>query len=259
MSAALAQQSWYMTVRRLRALWRQPWYVAITLVQPVFWLLLFGALFQKIVDIPGFETTDYYDYLTPGVVVMTAVFSAGWSGMAILEDLDRGVMDRFLVSPVQRGSLISGILGQLGIVIVIQSLVVIGLGAAVGASYPGGPLGVVIAIVASTFLAWAFGALSCGLALVARQEETLIGVVQFVVLPLTFLSSAFMQQSLMPGWIQDIARFNPVDWAIQAGREALGAGVDWGLVLSRLGYLAAFALVCAWIAARAFRAYQKSV
>jgi hypothetical protein len=68
-----------------------------------------------------------------------------------------------------------------------------------------------------------------------------------------------MQLSLAPGWIRDVARFNPVNWAVEAGREALGASVDWGLVGSRTGYLTGHAIVCAWFATRAFRAYQRSV
>ena len=76
--------------------------VAISLVQPVIWLLLFGALFKRVVEIPGFHGGSYIEFLTPGVVVMTAISSAGWNGMAFIEDMQRGVMDRFLVSPVWR-------------------------------------------------------------------------------------------------------------------------------------------------------------
>jgi ABC-2 type transport system permease protein len=257
MTAALAQTR-SMTIRHLRELWRQPWYVAITLVQPLIWLLLFGALFERAVEIPGFGG-DYVDFLTPGIVVMTALFTAGWSGMGVIEDLNRGVMDRFLVSPVSRGSLIAGRLGQLAITIAIQSLVVVGLGLAVGARFPGGLAGVAVLVACSVLLAWAVGALSIGLALVARQEETLIGAVQLVVLPATFLSAGLMKQSLAPGWVQSIARFNPVNWAVDAGREALGTGVDWNLVASRVGLLALLAAACGWVATRAFHAYQRSV
>jgi ABC-2 type transport system permease protein len=258
MTAALAQTR-SMTVRHLREIWRQPWYVAITLVQPVVWLLLFGALFKRVVEIPGFGGGDYVDFLTPGIVVMTALFTAGWSGMGVIEDLNRGVMDRFLVSPVARSSLIAGRLGQLAITIAIQSLVVVGLGLAVGARFPGGIAGVAVLVGCSVLLAWAVGALSIGLALVARQEETLIGAVQFVVLPATFLSAGLMKQSLAPGWVQAVARFNPVNWTIDAGRAALGPSVDWSLVASRAGLLALLTLVCGWVATRAFHAYQRSV
>ena len=99
------RHSWHITLRYLRAFIRQPAWVAITLVQPVIWLLLFGALFKSVTRIPGFEGGTYIDYLTPGVIVMTAISSAGWNGMAFIDDMDSGVMDRFLVSPVWRGAL----------------------------------------------------------------------------------------------------------------------------------------------------------
>jgi ABC-2 type transport system permease protein len=257
MTAALAQTR-SMTIRHLRELWRQPWYVAITLVQPVIWLLFFGSLFKKVVEIPGFGG-DYVDFLTPGIVVMTAIFTAGWAGMAVIEDLDRGVMDRFLVSPVSRGSLIAGRLGMNAVTIAIQSVIVIALGLAVGARFPGGVAGALVLVLASVLLASAVGSLSIGLALVARQEETVIGAVQMVVLPATFLSAVLMKQELAPGWVQEVARFNPVNWAVDAGRAGLGSGVDWGLVASRLGLLSLLAVVCGWVATRAFRAYQRSV
>jgi ABC-2 type transport system permease protein len=190
---------------------------------------------------------------------MTAVFSAGWGGMSMIEDLDRGVVDRFLVSPVRRSALISGRVLQSSLSIAIQALIIIGLALVVGASFGGGVGGVVVLIVLAGLLGTGFGALSNGLALLMRREESLIAVMQFLLLPLTFLSSAFMQANLAPGWIQDAARFNPVNWAVEAGREAVSSGTDWGMVAGRAGLLAAFAAVCAMFATRAFRTYQNSV
>jgi ABC-2 type transport system permease protein len=80
-----------------------------------------------------------------------------------------------------------------------------------------------------------------------------------LVLPLTFLSTVWMQRDLMPGWVQGASLVNPLDWAARAGREASGAGADWGIVLSFGGYILAFAVVSAWLAAKAFRSYQRSV
>jgi ABC-2 type transport system permease protein len=92
-----------------------------------------------------------------------------------------------------------------------------------------------------------------------RREESAVGAVQMLILPLTFLSTVWMQRDLMPGWIQEIARFNPLDWATTAGREAVGAEADWSGVLAHGGYLFAFALACAWLVTRAFGAYQRSI
>jgi ABC-2 type transport system permease protein len=251
--------SYYMTIRHIRGLLRQPIWVFITLVQPLIWLLLYGALFKRVVEIPGFGGGSYLDFLTPGIIVMSALFSSGWSGMALLDDLDRGVLDRFLVSPVSRVSLIAGRLAQGALIVIVQSLILVVLALIAGADLAGGPAGVVVLIGGSILLGWAFGSLSNGLALIVRREETLIAAVNLVILPLTFLSTVFMQRTLTPQWIQDVAQVNPVDWAVTAGREAVGSDVDWSVVLGRVGLLLAFALLCTWFASRAFRAYQRSV
>ena len=83
-----------------------------------------------------------------------------------------------------------------------QSVILVLLALALGADHPGGALGVVILIVSAALPSIAFGSLSNALALLVRREETLIATVNFTLLPLTFLSSAFLQLSLAPGWIQ---------------------------------------------------------
>lgn len=253
------EHSLYMTLRHLRNLARQPWWIAISLVQPIIWLLIFGALFKRIVEIPGFGADSYMTFLTPGIVVMSALFSGGWNGMSVIEDLDRGVLDRFLVSPVSRSALMVGRIVQQALVTTVQSVILVTLALVAGARFPGGVTGVVVLIGSAVLLGSAFGSLSNALALLLRRQESVIAAVQFVLLPLTFLSSAFLQQNLAPEWIQNVARFNPANWTVQAGREALGANVDWMLVLSYTGYLLIFAIVSAMLATRAFRIYQHSV
>ena len=190
---------------------------------------------------------------------MTCLFSAGWSGMGLIDDINRGVVDRFLVSPASRGSLISGRLLQGAVVGVIQSAIIIVLGLIIGASYPGGLVGMIALTVCAVLLGTSIGALSNAVALLSRKEETMIAVSNFILLPLVFLSSVFMAQALMPGWMQSVAKYNPVNWAVQAGREGLTASPDWGVVLTRMGWLALFTIVCTWLATRAFRVYQKSI
>jgi ABC-2 type transport system permease protein len=255
----LVRQTMYMTVRHLRELWRQPWFVGVTLVQPMIWLLLFGALFKRVVEIPGFHGGSYIAFLAPGIVVMTAMFNSAWSGMALIDDLNRGVTARFLVTPVRREALIGGRIVKEAIVVVIQSLIIVAVSLAVGASYPGGVGGVVALFAVSALLGATFGALSNGFALMMRQEEALIGAVQFIVLPLTFISATFLQANLMPHWMAHLSDFNPVNWAVVAGRAATSSSPDWGVVASRAGFLAALLGLCLVFATRAFRSYQRSV
>jgi len=253
------RHTWQVFLRYMRALLRQPAWVVVSLVQPVIWLLLFGGLFKRVVEIPGFHAGSYIEFLTPGVVVLTAVSSAGWTGMGFIEDINRGVMDRFLVSPVWRGALNAGSIAQACFNIAVQGAIIVALAYAVGAHFRNGVGGAAILVAVAALLGACFASLSNGLAVIMRQREGLIGAVTTVTLPSTFISSAFMQQNLAPHWIQWLAKFNPVNWAVRAGRSAATQHVDWGLVGSRIGLLALLLLACATFATRAFGAYQRSV
>ena len=144
------------------------------------------------------------------------------------------------------------------VIIVIQSLIIVVLAVIVGARFPNA-WGVVVLIALACLLASSVAALSTALALFARREETMIAVMNFLMLPLTFLSTAFMQRSLIPPWMRSVASFNPVDWAVGAGRASVLPGTDWSMVLTRLGLLAGLMVVCLAVATRAFGAYQRSV
>ena len=124
MTTAL-RQTWQVSLRHLRVFVRQPAFLGITLTQPIIWLLLFGALFKAVTQIPGFDDSSYIDFLTPGIVVMLAVSSAGWTGMAFIEDINGGVMDRVLASPVWRGALNLGSVVYAMVAIVVQTLVIV--------------------------------------------------------------------------------------------------------------------------------------
>jgi ABC-2 type transport system permease protein len=257
----LARHSGYLTVRSLRALWRQPAFAAATLVQPVIWLLLFGQLFRSVVTIPGFGAGhgSYLEFITPGIIMMTALFSSGWAGTVYIEDMNRGVMDRLLASPVRRGAMMTGTLAYQALTTVLQTLVVLGIAWLAGARFGGGVAGVAVTLLAAVLISVIIASLSNALALLLRQQEALIGISQFIVLPLQFLSSAVMNTSLSPGWVRAVARDNPVDWAVVAARQALTAGTQWGAVWPRLGLLTVSALVMAWLATAAFRSYQRSL
>ena len=190
---------------------------------------------------------------------MTAISSAGWNGMAFIDDMRsrrHGPPARLarVASALNVGSLVYGMLTT-----VVQSLIIVGVSLAVGAHFPNGAGGVAILILAACLLSAGFGALSNALALVVRQEETLIAAVTSTLLPLTFLSSAFMQPNLVPSWIRAVSRYNPVNWAAQAGRSAAIGPADWSLIAERLGLLAGVLLVSSLLATRAFRAYQRSL
>lgn len=254
------RQTWVIfTGRYLRELYRQPTVIFIALLQPIIWLLLFGALFKEVSRIPGFGTGSYITYLTPGVVIMTAIFGSSWTGMSYIEDMGNGVLDRFLTAPVSRGVLTAATLAYQAVTTIVQSAIIIGIGWAIGADFPGSLPGLLVLIAVSVLIALAMAGLSNGFALLTKQREALIGASTTLVLPLTFLSGAFLSLRLVPSWIVDVARFNPVHWAEGAGRIAVQASPTWGTVASYTCFLAIAAAAAAFAATKAFRTYQRSM
>ncbi len=257
MTTAVAH-TYFMFGRLVRNLARQPVWIAILLIQPFFWLLLYSQLFERITDLPGFGTS-YIQFLTPGIVVMTAFFNGSWNGMSMINDLDRGVIERFLATPARRSSLVLGHVSQCAVTAVIQTLIILGIGLALGARVHGGPLGWLAILAVGALVAALFSGISQGIALFARREETMIAVSNFISLPLLFLSSTLIARQLMPEWMQWVARFNPVEWGAVAARETVRAETDWSRVTGYLALLALAAALTATFATWSFRAYRRTL
>jgi len=252
-------QTWWMTHRQLKALLRQPGVLIITLVQPVVWLFLFGNLFRRIIDLPGFGTASYLDYLVPGVVVMNAVSANMWAGMGTLEEIERGTLNRFLTTPISRAAIMNANVIVQALSTAFQSAIIVLLGWAAGAHYPGGPVGPIALVIASMLLGAVFGGLSNMFGMTLRQRESIIGLSIFLLLPLTFLSTAFMAKDLMPGWMQNVAAANPVNWALESARGVLAQHADWSATLIHGAWLLGLAALMVWLSTLTFRTYQRSV
>lgn len=252
------RDTWWLAARRLKAGLGQPAFAVVMLVQPIIWLFLFGNLFQRVVELGGFGTTSYLDYLVPGVVVMNALATNMWAGMTTLEEIDRGTLNRFLILPVSRSAIMNAGVVEQAVGTIFQSVVIVLLGWLAGAAYPGGLAGVAVLIAAAVVVGTVFGAFSNTVGMLVRQRESIIGINTFLLLPLTFLSTVFMARELMPGWMRTLASVNPLDWAVVAGRSALAADPDWGLVAVRGGGLVGLAVLAVALSTRTFRAYQRA-
>jgi ABC-2 type transport system permease protein len=235
-----------------------PVFVIISIVQPVLWVLLFGQLFRSVTSIEGFGASSYVQFLAPGISIMTALFGAAYSGMGILGDIDRGVLDRLLATPVSRSALLAARILHSATQVVLQALIILAVAAGLGARPHGGAAGIAVVLLAAALLGGAFAAFSNALALLARRQEIVIAVMNFTVLPMTFLSSMIMSRNLMPGWIRSVSRFNPVNWAVTAARDGF-EGRSPGELAACLGLLAGFALVCTALSTRAFGRYRRAL
>ena len=255
---ALAVDSWILLGRLFRASLRMPIFLVMSIVQPLFWLLVFGQLFRRVVELPGFEGGSYSQFLAPGVAVMTALFGAAFSGMGMLSDMDSGVLDRLLATPVRRGAVIAARMAMASTQVMLQATVILGVSYLLGARPATGLLGFLAVYLSAGLLGSAAAGFSCFLALAARRQEIVIAMTNLLVTPLIFTSSIMISPDLMPPWIRTVAAFNPVNWAVVAGRLGY-EGRDPASLALHLGLLAGLTAFCIALSARAFGRYRKNL
>ena len=254
----IARDTWWMVVRQARNLMREPIWIALLLIQPMIWLLLYGQLFSRVPALRGSAST-YIEFLLPGIVVMNAFFGGTWAGMSMITDLDRNVVSRFLATPASRLSIVLSQVVRAGLTAMVQALIILLVGLGLGVRVHGGAAGWVVVLVIGALVAMVFAGISHGIALLVRREATMIAAANFVGLPLMFLSSILIQQRVMPGWMQSVARFNPVNWGVHAARDAVVTGGQWGQIGVNVLLLLAATAVTSAFATWTFRSYQRSI
>lgn len=222
------QETLALTRRLFIQLQRRPSTLVAGIIQPVMWLVLFGALFQNAPKGIFGNTTNYGQFLGAGVIVFTAFAGALNAGLPVMFDREFGFLNRLLVAPlVSRFSIVLAS----AIFIISQSLlqaaVIVTAAAFLGAGLPDAAgLGAIVLIV--FLLALGVTAISLGLAFALPGHIELIAVIFVSNLPLLFASTALAPLSFMPQWLQVVATLNPLSYAIEPIRY-LYLHKDWGL------------------------------
>src|SRR5881398_3969164 len=137
----VARHTWYMIGRQTRNLLREPIWIAILLVQPMVWLILYGQLFKNVTKLGGFGTASYITFLAPAIVVMNAFFGATWSGMSMIYDLDHKIVERFLATPSSRLAIVLSQIVRSALTAAIQAVIILVVSLALGVRVHTGVLG----------------------------------------------------------------------------------------------------------------------
>ncbi|KMK77496.1 ABC transporter permease [Alkalihalobacillus pseudalcaliphilus] len=251
--------SYVIFLRSLRSISRSPFVILMTIIQPVLWMVLFGQVFSSMADIPGFGGDAYMDFLGPGIVMMSTMMAGAYAGMGIISDYRDGVLDRLMISPIKRSAILWGSLLQDSLTLAFQAIMMIGIAVLMGAHFSGGLLGITQFVIISILLGLTMGVLSTSLGLLILKESSLTAAVSFITMPLLFLSSLFIPLALVPNWVATIAAFNPLHWAIEAGREVITHQTDWVIVFQNSLYLLLLLFVSFILVIAAFKRYQRIV
>jgi ABC transporter DrrB family efflux protein len=233
--------------RSLFRIRRQPDLLVGFTIQPVMFVLLFVYVFGGAIDTPGF---DYVDFLIPGIIVQSMAFGGFVTALGLAEDLKKGLIDRFRSLPIWGPSVVTGrILADVG-TNVIQLVVMLAVGIAVGFRFSSSPPEVIAGLLLMLLIGYAFSWVFAFLGLVASSPEASNAYGFTILFPLTFVSSAFVPVDSMPDWLQPLAEHNPFTVMVDAAR-ALFLGTPagnsvWGAVAWCAGIIAVFAPLAAW-------------
>jgi ABC-2 type transport system permease protein len=207
---------------------------------PIMMILMFTYLFGG--ALAG-STTEYLQYLLPGILVTSVVMITMYTGIAVNTDIEKGVFDRFRSMPVWRPSPMVGyILGDL-LRYLLASLTIMVVGLILGYRPEGGVVGVLLGVAALIVFSFAFSWIWTMFGLLLRSEKSVMGVSMLVLFPLTFLSNVYVMPSTMPGWLQAFVNVNPVTQLVSAVRGFMSGTWDGSAMTWSLVYAVAFTLI----------------
>lgn len=236
----------------LRKVARDPVEVLTRAAQPILWLVVFGQVLSSIRAIPT-GSLSYLDFLAPGVLAQSALFSAIFYGIAVIWERDLGIVQKLLVSPASRSALVSGKALAGGLRSILQALIVTIVAAAIGIHLRADLLSIV-GVIAIVILGSAlFASFSLNVACLVRSRERFMGIGQLMTMPLFFASSAIYPVALMPDWLKVVASLNPLTYMVDALRSLMivGGVSEHGLATD-FGVLSITVIVMIAIAARLY-------
>jgi ABC-2 type transport system permease protein len=244
------RDTWLVFTRQLQLQVRQPVWVVVGLLQPLFFLLLFAPLLEGMMKQAGGTRAEAYQWFIPGLLVQMAMFGTLFAGFGIIAELRAGVIERMRVTPVSRVALLFGRTGRDIVTLFVQCLLLVVLAIPFGLEVSGGPLLLMFGMIALIGVLCA--SVSYGLGLLTRSEDALAPIMNTFSFPLLLTAGILLPLSNAPGWLQAIGDVNPFTWAADASRELFQGHWDATVVWQALAILGGLAVLGVVWGAREF-------
>jgi ABC-2 type transport system permease protein len=238
-------------VRNLTGTLRNPVWLFVGLFQPVLYLLLFAPLLSSLGSVPGFPPGGPYTVFTPGLLVMIALFGSAFAGFGLLEHIRNGFVERLLVTPASRLSILVAYLLRDMSVLLVQSGLAVLLALALGLEV--NPVGLLAVFGLTVLTGTLMASCSYALALLLKREDALASVTNTVATPLLLLSGITLPLTLAPRIIRSIASANPLAYEVSASRSLFLGNFGDATIIVAVVVLAVLAAMAFWWAIRSFR------
>ncbi len=244
------RDTWLMFQRYLMVFVRNPAWVAIGVLQPVLYLVLFAPLLKSLARTPGFPPGGAYNVFVPGLLIQLGLFGASGVGFGLIAELRAGVIERFRVTPVSRFALLLGRALRDILTMVVQSLILLLLAIPFGLQPTLFGVFVMLGLVA--LIGLGMSSLAYAAALWLKSEDSYAPLVFTLSLPILLLSGVLLPLQLAPDWLQHIAQANPLSYAVTAARDVFNGQGSNPDVFKGLAIMAGVALAGIVVGARRF-------
>jgi ABC-2 type transport system permease protein len=218
--------------RYLTKLVRNPTLLATNLFTPVIFLVLFSQLFTKFGEFLPSSPGGYLAYLTPGVILLSAMISSPQGGVSMANDLNSGFLSKMMLTQVSRSAILLGRLVTDMFMAVVQSVVTIFVAVLMGVQFSTGVPGILLILVTVAFFELALSGIFLTVGIRTRKTETLSALSGVVFFPLIFISSAMFPVSFFQSWAQTISNYNPVTYASDVVRNLVSGGLTLNTMVS---------------------------
>lgn len=243
------RQTFIVFHRQLRMNLRNPAWIMIGLMQPILYLLLFGPLLKPLAG--RFGADNVYTFFVPGLLIMLGVFGAMFAGFSLIGEWRDGVVEAERVTPASRTALLMGRMVRDLLQLLVQALVLIGLGYAYGMR--ASLTGMLIALVLTLLLGSACSAASNALALTTKSEDVMAPVLNMIMMPLLLLSGILLPMTLGPGWLQTISDIIPIKHVVNSVRLTFAGDIVTSEVLWGSLWAVGLSAIAVWWGTRVFR------
>jgi ABC-2 type transport system permease protein len=223
--------------------------VLIRLIQPAVWIIVIGNTFagtRPLIQSVGFNGS-YIEFMAPGVIMLTAIFTSIFGGVNTLWDRRYGFMNKALTSPISRSSIAVGKMLAISLISALQSSLILGIALALGVGIANYLIIIPIMLIVIAF-SLGFSGISVVVAATAKSQETFWGVINFLGMPLFMLSPALFPLELLPHWLAFIAKLNPVTYSVLLIREMMtgtakifSVAIDVAVICGFVAIMVAFA------------------
>jgi ABC-2 type transport system permease protein len=224
---------------------RNPFWIVFGLFSPVIYLLLFEPFLKGIAGAPGFPSVNAIQFFAPGLLLMNAILNPGFAGFGLMDKIREGFLERLRVSPISRIALVMGFVLVNATTLIMQSIVLVLTALLFGFHFELG--GLLVLMLLLLIVGVMMASISYSVALIVRDEGILSGVVNFFTQPLMLLSGIMLPIGFAPVIIQNIAKFNPFTYAVDAARSLVGGfSLARPVVVSFIVFIILTVVALAW-------------